>query len=166
MKGSVGCRGCADSRCQVIKNIWFIYLQNMLWTTIDHFGSRWNNFKSKARKADSGSMENVKHQFLQSQFLIPSHKGFPIEVGVRLIDKIKCFELTKQEFYWMRSLKTFHPDCMFLSRHVCVSEWIHTLYLPQFQGTVRARNLKCEVWNLMKSDHSIIESYLWEILFF
>ena len=26
-------------------------------------------------------------------------------------------------------------DCMFLSSHACVSEWIHTLYLPECQGT-------------------------------
>ena len=25
-------------------------------------------------------------------------------------------------------------DCMFLSSHICISEWIHTLYLPQCQG--------------------------------
>ena len=26
-------------------------------------------------------------------------------------------------------------DCMFLSCHVRISEWIHTLYLPEWQGT-------------------------------
>ena len=36
-------------------------------------------------------------------------------------------------------------DCMFLSCHVHVSEWIHTLYLPEYQGTPcskQVRNLK------------------------
>ena len=36
-------------------------------------------------------------------------------------------------------------DCMFLSCHVRISEWIHTLYLPECQGTPcsnQARNLK------------------------
>ena len=36
-------------------------------------------------------------------------------------------------------------DCMFLSCHVRVSEWIRTLYLPECQGTPcskKARNLK------------------------
>ena len=36
-------------------------------------------------------------------------------------------------------------DCMFLSCHVRVSEWIHTLWLPECQGTPwskQARNLK------------------------
>ena len=27
-------------------------------------------------------------------------------------------------------------DCMFLSCHVCITEWIHTLQLPQCQGTL------------------------------
>ena len=38
-----------------------------------------------------------------------------------------------------------NTDCMFLSCHVRVSEWIHTLYLPECQGTPcskQARYLK------------------------
>ena len=75
----------------------------MFWTTIDNFGSRGNNFKSEAKKAVSGSMENVKHQFLQSYFLVPNHKGFRKDVVVILIDKTKCSDLTKQECDWMIS---------------------------------------------------------------
>ena len=41
--------------------------------------------------------------------------------------------------------KEVFSDCMFLSCHVRVSEWIHTLKLPECQGTPcskQARNLK------------------------
>ena len=37
--------------------------------TTDHLRSRWNNYKSEARKAESGNMENVNQKFLQSHFL-------------------------------------------------------------------------------------------------
>ena len=39
----------------------------------------------------------------------------------------------------------YRVDCMFLSCHVCVSDWIHTLKLPECQGTPsskQAQNLK------------------------
>ena len=36
--------------------------------TTNHFRSRWNNYKSDVRKAESGDMENVKQRFLQSHF--------------------------------------------------------------------------------------------------
>ena len=34
-------------------------------------------------------------------------------------------------FLWLTSL----PECMLLSCHICISEWTHTLYLPECQGT-------------------------------
>ena len=37
--------------------------------TTDHLRSRWNNYKSEARKAESGNMENVNQKFLQTRFL-------------------------------------------------------------------------------------------------
>ena len=49
-------------------------------------------FKSEARKAESGGMENVTQQFLQS------HEGLLKDMGVRLTDKTKASEPTKQEF--------------------------------------------------------------------
>ena len=45
-------------------------------------------------------------------------------------------------------------DCMFLSCHVPVSEWIHTLYLPECQGTPcskQARNLEL-MWLQLNSN--------------
>ena len=50
-------------------------------------------------------MKNVKQKFLQSNFLQPDHKGFLKDAEVRLIDKTQGFDLTKREFYWMRTLK-------------------------------------------------------------
>ena len=53
--------------------------------TIDHFRSRWNNYKSDVREAESGNMENFKQRFLQSDFLQRDHQGFLKDVEVRLI---------------------------------------------------------------------------------
>ena len=78
--------------------------------TNDHFRSRWNNYKSDARKAESGDMENVKQKFLQSHFLQRDHQGFLKDVEVRLIDKTQASDPTKREFYWMRTLRTLYPD--------------------------------------------------------
>ena len=35
-------------------------------------------------------------------------------------------------------------NCMFLSCCICISEWIHTLYLPEYQGTPFSK----QAWNL------------------
>ena len=78
--------------------------------TTDHFRSRWNNYKSDVRKAESGDMENVKQKFLQSHFLQRDHQGFLKDVEVRLIDKTQASDPTKREFYWMRTLRTLYPD--------------------------------------------------------
>ena len=65
----------------------------------DHFRSRWNNYKSEARKGESDNMENVKQKFLQIHFLQPDHKGFLKDVEVRLIDKTQGSDPTMREFY-------------------------------------------------------------------
>ena len=64
----------------------------------------------EARKAETGDMENVKQKFLQSHALQDNHKGFLEDVEVRLIDKAQGSDPTKREYYWMRTLKTLHPD--------------------------------------------------------
>ena len=66
--------------------------------TTDNFRSRWNNYKSDVRKAESGNMENVKQKFLQSHFLQRDHQGFLKDVEVRLIDKTQASDPTKREF--------------------------------------------------------------------
>ena len=78
--------------------------------TTDHFRSRWNNYKSDVKKAESGDLENVKQNFLQSYFLQRDHQGFLNDVKVRLIDKTQASDPTKREFYWMRTLRTLYPD--------------------------------------------------------
>ena len=78
--------------------------------TTDRFRYRWNNYKMEAKKAENGHMENVKQEFLQSHILQDDHKGFLEDVEVRLIDKTQGSVPTKQEYYWMRTLKTLYPD--------------------------------------------------------
>ena len=78
--------------------------------TSDHFRSRWNNYKSDVRKAESGDMKNVKQKFLQSHFLQRDQQGFLKDVEVRLFDKTQASDPTKREFYWMRTLRTLYPD--------------------------------------------------------
>ena len=54
-------------------------------------------------------------------------------------------------------------DCMFLSCHVRVSEWIHTLSLPECQGTPcskQARNLKVKWLQLDSSVDSLWNAYV------
>ena len=77
--------------------------------TTNHFRSRWNNYKSDVRKAESGDMENVKQRFLQSHFLQQDHQGFLKKVEDQLIDKTQASDPTKREFYWMRALRTLCP---------------------------------------------------------
>ena len=55
-------------------------------------------------------MENVKQKFLETYFLQDDHKVFLEDVEVRLIDKTQGSDPTKREYYWMRTLKTLHPD--------------------------------------------------------
>ena len=83
------------------------YVKQYTGKTTHHFRCRWNNYKSKGRKAEGGKMENVKQKFLQSHFLQPDHKDFIKDVEVRLIDKTQGSDPTKQKFYWMRTLNLF-----------------------------------------------------------
>ena len=64
--------------------------------TKNHFRSRWNKYKFEARKTESGNMENVKQELLQSHFLQPDHKGFLKDVQVSLIDKTQASYPTKR----------------------------------------------------------------------
>ena len=74
--------------------------------TTDHFRSRWDNYQSNVRKAESGDMENVKQKFFQIHFLQKDHQGFRKGVEVWLIDRTQVFDPTKRVFYWMRTLRT------------------------------------------------------------
>ena len=77
--------------------------------TVDNVRSRWNNYKTDARKAASGNRESCKQQFLQNHFLQDNHHGFLEDFKVTLIDKTQASEPTKREYYWMKTLKTLYP---------------------------------------------------------
>ena len=61
----------------------------------------------------------------------------------------------------MKSLrKTKLTDCIFLSCHARVSDWIHTLWLPECQGTLcskQSRNLKFK-WLQLDSNPRTLNS--------
>ena len=72
-------------------------------------------------------------------FLSAKSPNFPIGLKSLLNGPKVCNGLllqNKQIVKWENlviGIKIF--NCMFLSCHICVSEWIHTLYLPECQGT-------------------------------
>ena len=77
--------------------------------TTDRSRSRWKNYKSDVRKAESAGMENVKQKSLQSHFLQRDHQGF-LKDEAQLIDKMQSSDPAKREFYWMRTIRTLYPD--------------------------------------------------------
>ena len=77
----------------------------------------WNSYKMKVRKTESADMKNVKQKFLQSHFLLGDHQGFLQDVEARLIDKTQGSDSTKQEYWWMRTLKTLYPDDLNTESH-------------------------------------------------
>ena len=85
------------------------FVKQYIGNTIDHFRSRWNNYKSDVRKAESSNMENVKQKFLRGHFLQNDHQGFLKDVEARLIDKTQGSDTTKREFHWMLTLIPLHP---------------------------------------------------------
>ena len=76
---------------------------------VDKFKSRWNNYKTNARKAASGNIESRKQQFLENHFLQDDHHGFLEDVEVTLIHKTQASDLTKRECYWMGTFKSLYP---------------------------------------------------------
>ena len=78
--------------------------------TVGKFRSRWNNYKTDARKAASGSIESCKQQFLQNHSLQDDHHGSLKDVEVTSFDKTQASDSTTREYYWMRTLKTLYSD--------------------------------------------------------
>ena len=89
---------------------WFSSDNAHSWARLKQFRSRWNNYKTNARKAARGNIESCRQQFLQNHFLQDDHHGFLEDVEVTLIDKTQASEPTKREYHCMRTLKTFYPD--------------------------------------------------------
>ena len=73
----------------------------------DHFRSRWNNNNNNVRNVN---MKNVKQRLLENLLLQSDHQGFLEEEKVRLTYKIQTSNSTKQELYWMKTLRTLYPD--------------------------------------------------------
>ena len=67
--------------------------------TVDKFRSRWNNYKTDARKAASGNIESCKQQFLQNHFLQDDNHGFLEDIEVTLVEKTQASDPTKREYY-------------------------------------------------------------------
>ena len=61
-----------------VSNIWvrLLIVLDIGGTIIKRFRYRWNNYKTEARKAENGDMENVKQKFLHSHFLKDDQKFF------------------------------------------------------------------------------------------
>ena len=58
--------------------------------------SRWNNYKTDARKAGSGNMESCKQQSLQNNFLQDDLHEFLEDIEVKLIDKTQASDPNKR----------------------------------------------------------------------
>ena len=71
-----------NKKCLIYRLSCKSYRKQDVGNTTDHFRSRWNNYKSDVRKAESGNMENVKQKFLQSHFLQRDLQGFLKDVDV------------------------------------------------------------------------------------
>ena len=64
-----------------------------------------------------------------------------------LLEVSKDFKTVFKKFIpkvYSKILRHTKEDCMFLSCHVCVSEWIQTLYLPEYQRIPCSK----QAWNL------------------
>ena len=72
--------------------------KDYMGNTTNHFRSRWDNYKSFVRKAESSNMENVKQKFFQSHFLQSDPQGFLKIVLVRLISKTQASEEGRGNF--------------------------------------------------------------------
>ena len=55
-------------------------------------------------------MENVKQTIFEILSFQSDHQGFLEEEKVGLTDNIQTSDPTKEELYWMRTLRTFYPD--------------------------------------------------------
>ena len=99
-----------SSKCLIYLLSCKTYRKEYAGKTVDRLKSRWNNYETDARKAANGNIESYKHQFLQNCFLQDHHTGFLADTEVTLIDKNQASDLTKREYYWMRTLKTLYFD--------------------------------------------------------
>ena len=112
----------------------FAFVYNILWWE----KKRWLTLKKNHRKINISAHITI---------LKMVHKCFGVSLW------ICTFQLMFSEKKWSRKQKTnlllltkIHwGDCMFLSCHVCLSEWIHTLQLSECQLLAWRRH---KIWSL------------------
>ena len=80
--------------------------------TCNAFRRRWNNYRCWARKAERD--EECKQKCLHENFLQDDHYGFLNDVQVTLMGKTQVSDLTKREYFWMRTLKTYYPYGLYI----------------------------------------------------
>ena len=62
------------------------------------------------RKAENCDMENVKQKVFTKPLFAGWSQRFSGRCWVKLIDKTQGSDPTKQEYYWMRTLKSLYTD--------------------------------------------------------
>ena len=82
-------------------------LKQYVCQTIDEFRHRWNNYKDNARKFKRG--EPCMQRHLYEYFNLTGQSGFLNDASVTLIGKTDPKDPTKQEGYWIYTLKTKAP---------------------------------------------------------
>ena len=87
-----------------------------------------------------------------------------------LVKATKLVKMILKLLVFIKLSKAIISDCMFSSCQVRISEWIHTLLLPECQGTPcskQARYLKLFVYELSgcgfesRCSHFIISDFIW-----
>ena len=88
-----------NSKCLIYLLNCKTYGKQYAGKAVDRFKSKWNNYRTDARKSTNGNTKSCKQQFLQNYILQNSHTGFLVDVEVALIDKNQDPEPTKREYY-------------------------------------------------------------------
>ena len=86
-----------NSKCLIYLLNCKTYGKQYAGKAFDRFKSKWNNYKTDARKSANGNTKSRKQQFLQNYILQNGHTGFLVDVEVALIDKNQDPEPTKRE---------------------------------------------------------------------
>ena len=97
-----------NSRCLVYLLTCKVCNIQYVGQTTDQFRKRWNNYKQCARKAADNKPHMQAH--FHSHFLSEGHSGFEVDCDIRLIDKTDSSDPIRREQFWIRKLRTLHPD--------------------------------------------------------
>ena len=86
-----------------------------------------------------------------------SFKAFSL--GSNVYELLSFFTFSTVSFSFCSAIVIRSSDCMFLPCHVRVSEWIHNLWLPEYQQTPcfkQAPNLKLKWLQLDLNPHHLV----------